>query len=139
MTNDHDQARADIALVVAQFEAFDRGDLDAAIDLLADDVDWQSPASRTAAVPWAGPRQGKAAVANWFRILAEHVTPEPFTGLQFTAAGDRVVVEGSNAGTVRATGQRYEHDWVMVFTVREQRIHRYRHYYDPADLGIAPA
>jgi len=78
-------------------------------------------------------------VANWFQVLAEHVAPEPFTGLKFTALGDRVVVEGSNAGTARATGRRYEHDWVMVFTVRDGQIRRFRHYYDPADIAIALA
>ena len=78
-------------------------------------------------------------MANWFQVLAENVAPEPFTGLEFTAAGDRVVVEGSNAGTARATGRRYEHDWVMVFTVRDRRIRRFRHYYDPAELAIALA
>ncbi len=32
MTNDHDQAQANTALVVAQFEAFARGDLEAALN-----------------------------------------------------------------------------------------------------------
>ncbi len=139
MGNDHAQAGENIALVVAQFEAFARGDLQKALSMLADDVDWQAPVSRTTVVPWAGRRVGRAAVANWFEVLAENVNPEPFTGLQFTAAGDHVVVEGYNEGTARATGRRYEHDWVMVFTVHEGRIRRFRHYYDPADVAIALA
>lgn len=47
---------------------------------------------------------------------------------------DRVVVEGKNCGTVHATGRTYDHDWVMLFTVRDKRIVRFRHYYDTADL-----
>ena len=139
MNDEHDLAQANTALVVAQFDAFARGDLQGALSMLADDVDWQAPVSRATVVPWAGLREGRAAVANWFQILAEHVNPEPFTGLKFTALGDRVVVEGSNAGTARATGRRYEHDWVMVFTVRDGQIRRFRHYYDPADIAIALA
>jgi hypothetical protein len=57
--------------------------------------------------------------------------------LEFTAQGDRVVVEGRNRGSVRSTGCTYEHDWVMVFTVRGGKIVRHRHYYDTADILVA--
>jgi ketosteroid isomerase-like protein len=52
-------------------------------------------------------------------------------------AGDRVVVEGRNRGTVLATGQPYEHEWVMVFTIRGGQVVRFRHYYDPGDIAYA--
>ncbi len=55
----------------------------------------------------------------------------------FTASGDRVVVEGSNQGTVMATGERYEHDWVMVFTIQNGKVVRFRHFYDPSDIETA--
>lgn len=53
------------------------------------------------------------------------------------AAGDRVVTEGRNRNTARATGRAYEHEWVMVFTIRDGKIARFRHYYDPADITHA--
>jgi uncharacterized protein len=65
------------------------------------------------------------------------VRPQPFQDLTFTAAADRVVVEGRNRGTVLATGQPYEHEWVMVFTIRGGQVVRFRHYYDPADIAHA--
>jgi len=55
----------------------------------------------------------------------------------FTAAGDRVVVQGRIHNTARATGRRYQHQWVMVFTIRDRKIARFRHYYDPADITHA--
>ena len=55
----------------------------------------------------------------------------------FTASDDRVVVEGSNSGIVVATGERYDHDWVMVFTIRDGNIVRFRHFYDPGDIKAA--
>ena len=57
--------------------------------------------------------------------------------LEFTAQGDRVVAEGRNRGCVRSTGRTYEHDWVMVFTVRGGKIVTHRHYYDTADILVA--
>jgi ketosteroid isomerase-like protein len=48
-----------------------------------------------------------------------------------------VVAEGSNAGTVLATGERYDHDWLMVFTVQDGKVARFRHFYDPGDIEVA--
>ena len=54
-----------------------------------------------------------------------------------STADGMVFIEGSNAGTVRATGKRYDHDWVMVFTVTDGRIAAMRHYYDPSEVMVA--
>ncbi len=69
--------------------------------------------------------------------MAAHVRPEASRDVVLTASSDRVVVEGSNAGTVVATGERYDHDWVVVFTVKDGRVVRFRHFYDPGDLEMA--
>jgi ketosteroid isomerase-like protein len=53
------------------------------------------------------------------------------------ASGDRVVVEGSNSGTVLSTAKRYDHDWVMVLTLRDAEVVAFRHFYDPADIESA--
>lgn len=54
--------------------------------------------------------------------------------IDVTAAGDRVVVEDRIRNEVRATGRTYEHQWVMVFTIADGRIARFRRHDDPADL-----
>jgi uncharacterized protein len=127
-----------IKLVQQQFEAFSRGDVDVALAAVADQVDWQAPVSaRPGSLPWAGRRRSPQQVADYFRQLTSAVRPQPFEELTFTAAGDRVVVEGRNRGTVLATGQPYEHEWVMVFTIRSGQVVRFRHYYDPADITHA--
>jgi ketosteroid isomerase-like protein len=66
--------------------------------------------------------------------LGQKVRPEGFKLLQITAQDERVVVEGQNRGTVHKTGRKYEHDWVMIFSVRNGKITRLRHYYDTGDL-----
>jgi ketosteroid isomerase-like protein len=50
-----------------------------------------------------------------------------------------VVVEGRNKGTVLATGETYDHEWVMVFTIRDGKVVRFRDFYDPADIEAAMA
>ena len=126
-------------VVQQMFTAFSHGNITAVLDMLAEDVDYQSPATRTEPVEisWAKPCHSREEVALHFKELAEKVQPEPLEPLEFTAQGDRVVVEGKNRGTVRSTGRTYEHDWVMVFTLRDGKIRRFRHYYDTADVVAA--
>lgn len=103
-----------------------------------DDVDWQGPVSQhTGSLPWAGRRRGREQVADYFRQLATTSQFHPMEDVVFTAAGDRVVAEGRNRNTARATGRPYEHEWVMVFTIRDGKIAQFRHYYDPADITHA--
>ena len=131
-------AEDNVRLVQQQFDAFGRGDVDVALAAVAEDVDWQAPvSSRASPPPWAGRRRGRQQVVDYSRQLASAVRPQPFQDLIFTAAGDRIVVEGRNRGTVLATGQLYEHGWVMVFTICGGQVVRFRHYYDPADIAHA--
>jgi ketosteroid isomerase-like protein len=73
-------------------------------------------------------------VAEFFGEMGGAMDVQPYEILGVFAAGDRVFVEGRNRGIVRATGRPYEHDWVMVITVRDGKITRVYHYYDSADL-----
>ena len=128
-----------VQVVQQLFAAFEQGKITVALEILADDVDWQSPVTRArpGKISWATPRHGRKEVAEFFKELSEKMQIERMETLDFTAQGDRVVVEGKNNGTVRSTGRTYEHDWVMVFTVRGGRIVRHRHYYDTADILVA--
>jgi ketosteroid isomerase-like protein len=126
-----------VAMIQEQFEAFGRGDLSVALGGVSDDVDWQAPVTERSTLPWAGRRQGRGGVIDYFDQLAAVARPEPFQDVTFTAAGDRVVVEGRNAGTILATGKRYMHDWVMVFTIHEGKVVRFRHYYNSGDIEQA--
>jgi len=128
-----------VQVVQKLFAAFGQANIPSALDILAEDVDWQSPVRRSppSEISWAKPRHGRAEVAEFFRELSEKMQIELMETLEFTAQGDRVVVEGRNRGSVRSTGRTYEHDWVMVFTVRGGKIVTHRHYYDTADILVA--
>ena len=128
-----------VQVVQKLFAAFGQANIPSALDILAEDVDWQSPVRRSppSEISWAKPRHGRAEVAKFFRELSEKMQIELMETFDFTAQGDRVVVEGRNRGSVRSTGRTYEHDWVMVFTVRGGKIVTHRHYYDTADILVA--
>ena len=131
--------RENIQLIKEHFAAFGRGDIQSAMKMVAEDVDWQSPVSRTQPkeITWATPCLSREEVMQFFKELSNKVQPEKFEIFGFTAQDDKVVVEGRNAGIVRSTGRSYEHDWVMVFTILDGKIVRHRHYYDTADLITA--
>ena len=125
-----------VQLIQQHFAAFGKGDLSAVLGTIAQDVDWQSPATRSMQeeIPWAKPCHSREEVASFFKELLDSVQPEKFEIFNFTAQDDRVMVEGMNSGKVISTGISYEHDWIMVFTMRDGEIVRHRHYYDTADI-----
>ena len=108
---------------------FGRGDVDGALAMVAEEVDWQSPATRTPndLMPWSAIRRTRAEVGQFFADLGAHAEPEAFEIFAITAQGDRVVLEGRNRGRARSTGRSYEHDWVMVLTVQDGLIVRASH------------
>ena len=125
-----------VAVVREVFACLGRGDLAGVVSLVAEDVDWQSPVTRShpPEIPWSTTRHTREEVAAFFQELGQAVKPEGFELLDICAQDDRVVVEGRNKGTVRRNGRGYEHEWVMIFTIQDNKITRFRHYYDTADL-----
>jgi ketosteroid isomerase-like protein len=128
-----------IQVVKRLFEAFSKGDIQGALNTFAENVDFQSPVTRHAEpqISWAKPRHSPGEVAAFFKEMAEKMQVRSMEPIEFTAQGDRVAVEGKNTGIVKSTGRSYEHDWAMVFTIRDGKIVRHRHYYDTADLLFA--
>jgi hypothetical protein len=128
-----------IQVVKRNFEAFGQGDIQGALNTFAENVDFQSPVTRHAhpQMSWARPRHSREEVAAFFKELSEKMQVRSMEPIEFTAQDDRVIVEGKNTGIVKSTGRSYEHDWVMVFTIRDGKIVRHRHYYDTADVLVA--
>lgn len=130
--------KENVQVVQEMYAAFAQRYIPAVLETLSDDVEWQSPVTGTKPdeISWSKPRKGRDQVAVFFKELGEKVQPERLEPLEITAQGDRVVVEGKNRGTVRSTGKPYEHDWVMVFTIRQGKIVRMQHYYDSIDIRV---
>ena len=123
-----------IQLVKDAYAAFVRGDINAILDMLDDTIDWHGVIGTEGVLPQAGRRHGRAAVAEFFRQVAEATTFETFEPREFVAQGDRVVAIGHYRGKANPTGRTYASDWVMVFEIRNGKFVRFREFTDSAQL-----
>jgi uncharacterized protein len=94
-----------IDVVQRLYEAYGRGDIDAVLAQLADDIDWAAEAASTS-VPWYGTYRGKAEVSRFFKEIGTNVEVTEFTPLSFTSNDTDVIVAVRWAYTVRSTGKR---------------------------------
>jgi len=83
-------------------------------------------------VPFAGKRQGRGAVGEFFSTLASLQDARSFEPREFIAQGDKVVVLGHYVWQVKANGRTYESDFAHVFTVRGGQIGAFHEYTDTA-------
>ncbi len=119
--------------------ALSRGDISTITNFLDESIDWQSPATRTTVkeIPWSKPRRGRSEVSAFFTEIKDKLKIDDMSYSTIIAEGDNVMVEGTMRGSVIPTGCFYGTDWVMSFTLRNEKIVRFRHYYDSADVAAA--
>jgi uncharacterized protein len=117
-------------LVRQGYEAFGRGDINALLELLAEDIEWTSPGPPE--LPTAGARRGRQQVAEFFQAVDQVFEIQRFEPKSFIAQGDLVVVLGSDTASVRATGKVLTDEWAHVFTIRDGKIAAMREYLDTA-------
>lgn len=132
---------ANTQVVKDAYAAFQRGDIDAVLALVDDNVEWEAVKGTEGVVPTAGLRRGRRGVAEFFSQLAASGEFQSFEPREFVAQGDQVVSIGEYEMTVRSTSRRVKAEWVMVFTIRNGRIARFREWTDSAQLirAYAPA
>ena len=119
------------------YAAFGRGDVQGILATLHDDVVWKPVHGAASYVPTAGERRGKAAVAEFFRAVAESMTFEQFEPREFVAQGETVVAIGHYRAVTKATGKPFESDFVMVFTLRNGKVATFREFTDSAAINAA--
>ena len=121
------------------YAAFGRGDIPALLGLMADEIDWQPVIGAGAHVPFAGRRTGKAAVGEFFRLVAESEDFQPFDPREFIAQGETVVALGHYRAVTRGAGagKGFDSDFAMVFTVRDGKIAGFREFTDSAAVNAA--
>jgi ketosteroid isomerase-like protein len=119
------------------FAAFSRGDIAGLLDLLTEDVVWHGVYGGSADVPQAGERHGRAAVAEFFKLVAENTAFSRFEPREFIAAGDKVVTLGHYAGTVTTTGRAFDSDFAMVSALKNGRIATFQEFTNSAAVNAA--
>ena len=80
-------AEQNIRTTKEMYEALGRGDVDAILERVTDDVDWSTDAAIESA-PWYGPRHGKEEVRSFFEAIGKTGPITEFTPLSFTCNDD---------------------------------------------------
>ena len=96
-----------IEAVQRLYEAYGRGDVDAVLAELADDVDWAAEAASTS-VPWYGPYRGKGEVPRFLKEIGSNVEVTEFTLVSLTSNETDVVATVHWAYRVNRTGRTAE-------------------------------
>jgi uncharacterized protein len=125
-----------LEIVQSLYAAFDAGDIEAVVALLADDVVWNEAENNKLADrnPYVGPQ---AVVEGVFARLMEDFEGFAVEEGRFVCDGDMVVMLGRYSATARATGVRMNPQIVHVWTVRGGRIAAYQQHVDTLALARA--
>src|ERR1035438_3349602 len=112
------------ATVQELYAAFRRGDLQAILASLADDVVWESEGP--AIIASSGTRHGRAEAQGFFEALAGDFSDQQLTITDYVASGDTVMTLGRYSATTNATGKRIDtpiaHYWRIRNRSEERRV-----------------
>ncbi|KAA3448788.1 ketosteroid isomerase [Mesorhizobium sp. SARCC-RB16n] len=115
------------------FAAIGRGDKEALLALVAEDIEWIIPGEDW---PLAGTRHGHAGLVDLLETASKSIETPTEPG-EFVAQGDRVLVVGFGRGKIKATNKTFEDDWVFAITVRDGRLTSIRECVDTQALARA--
>jgi ketosteroid isomerase-like protein len=122
-----------VELVRAQIDAYNRGDYDAALALLDEEVEWHVPEVAALDAPASGIVQGRALVAEQFARWLEAWETHAFQVTDALSQGDDVFIAGLQVGRGRHSGLDIRVPTFHVFTVRDQKIVAMRAFSERAD------
>lgn len=115
--------------------AWQRGDVAAAAENLADDVTWEIPGPLS--VTFTGHRFGRDDVVTWMRALECVAELQTQNVSKLVAQDNAVAVLGSSVRRAVETGKKLELEWVMVFHLRDGKVTAFRQYTDTAAIARA--
>ena len=118
-----------ISLVQNMYAAFGRGDIDALLTMATPDIEWNSGGVKRQ-YPAFGTHKGPAGVKEFFRTVAETVEFSEFSPREFYGDRDKVFVLGFYAGTIKRNGHKVATEWLMVFTLRDGKVAKFREFTD---------
>jgi hypothetical protein len=125
-----------VQAVQGLYTAFQRGDFSTFLNMLDDKVEWFVPGPQQI-LPWAGLRQGREQVDQFFAEYAQTAEILQFEPREFIGQGEKVVVLGYRRDHVKATNRIFESEWAQVYTLRAGKIVSFRGYYDTAAMVAA--
>ncbi len=132
--NSTDLASTHAAVVEELYSAFGRGDIPVILDLLAEDVRWETWAdafAQRAGVPWLQQRTGRDGAAEFFRVVGAFEIAE-FAVLSIMADESQVAAEISIDAAVPGGGRYRDEELHLWSFDSDGKISRMRHYVDTA-------
>ena len=99
------------------YEAFGRGDLDAAVESFSDDIRWENPEAPQ--MPQNGVTEGKDAVKQLFAEVGDYWESFSITPDEVVESGDTVVVLSHSEAKGKETGKEVKLPWVHVWHFRD--------------------
>jgi ketosteroid isomerase-like protein len=128
-----EQANAEIVKQV--YANFKTGNIDSPLSLLSPEVEWVVPEIPNA--PIGGKRRGREGVRQFFKLLLEELDFKQFELADFIAQGSKVVVLGNSSVIVKATGRKFDDEFVHVYTLGGGSIIKFHEYLDTAGAAAA--
>jgi ketosteroid isomerase-like protein len=128
-------AQENTRLVQQAYQSIKAGDMQALLNTLATDVQWQLPEMEN--VLFAGMWQGREAIRQFFSNVFEVQDVVEFEPEEYIAQGDKVVVLGRFLMRIKATGKDFGSDWAQVWTVKDGKVTRFYEYVDTAVVSRA--
>lgn len=114
-----------IRIVKDIYDAVGRGDLDAILERVTDDVDWAAEVATNAA-PWHGPRTGKQGVASFFEDINSSVEILEFTPHSYAGGDGGVHLLVDWTFRPLADGHRTSMTMHHYWQMRDGRVARFR-------------
>jgi ketosteroid isomerase-like protein len=105
-------------VVRAQFEAVNRRDFPAAMDLYADEVELIAPPGDLK----SGVFRGRAAVGEWFGDWFRTFSESSFEWLDIVESGDTLALHARFTATGRHSGVELTKDYFYVYEVRHGKV-----------------
>ncbi|MEO6049365.1 MAG: hypothetical protein ABIQ57_17900 [Candidatus Kapaibacterium sp.] len=132
------EERENIEIVKQIYRDFLNGDIDAVLNALADDVDWNSRVNwpgGPADIPYNRPCPGRNEVADAFSLFIDAVRYErPLGPNSYTASGNRVLVTGQDIRRDLANDELTENRWSMLWIFEQGKVIRFRMYQDTVEV-----
>ena len=121
-----------VGAVQGIYAAYGRRDMQAILDVCADDITWGIDSVAAGEVAPYGIHRGKAGVAKFFGAWAEVADFHVFEPTDYIAAGDHVFNTLRYELTVKATGKRVANASPQHWTFASGKLVRWRGYEDTA-------
>jgi ketosteroid isomerase-like protein len=109
---------------------FKSGNIEGLLAKIDPNIAWELPEIQN--VPFAGKRNGRDAVADFFSIVNASQEALRFDAMGYVAQGDRVVALGTYEWRVLETGRTFTANFAHAFTIQNGLVTAFTEYTDTA-------